>query len=134
MALPSLWRERFTLLKRLGLLALVAIPLLVLAFVLPPTGDGPFNVWVFVLAWFFVLPALVYFHFVIIWHWKGRYRGTHSDLWGALILIETSGWMKLVYLFRHLLPDAGERGRYADSPSMGSASGRQVESTTRPQN
>ncbi len=51
--------------------------------------------------------------FFTIWHWKGRYIGEHSDLWGGLLLVETSGWMKLVYLFRHMLPDLRREGRYA---------------------
>jgi hypothetical protein len=42
---------------------------------------------------------------VVIWHWKERYQGKHSDLWGALLLIETSGWLKVIYLFRHIFPD-----------------------------
>jgi hypothetical protein len=45
-------------------------------------------------------------------HWKDRYRGQHSYLWGTLILIETSGWLKLVYLFRHMVPDMLQSGRY----------------------
>jgi hypothetical protein len=57
------------------------------------------------------LPAFVYAYVVIIWHWKDRYRGNHSDLWGALIVIETGSWMKLVYLFRHLIPDMRQTGR-----------------------
>jgi hypothetical protein len=49
---------------------------------------------------------------VVILHWKDRYRGRHSDLWGVLILIETSGWMKLVFIFRHIIPDIRHSGRY----------------------
>lgn len=66
-----------------------------------------------------ILPAFFYLYVLTIWHWKDRYKGRHSDLWGALLLIETSGWFKLVYLFRHLLPDALESGRYVahESPS-----------------
>jgi len=52
-----------------------------------------------------IVPAFVYIYVVVILHWKDRYRGRHSDLWGVLILIETSGWMKLVYIFRHIVPD-----------------------------
>ena len=57
-------------------------------------------------------PFLVYLVILIIWHWKARYRGTHSDLWGAFLVIETSGLTKLVYAFRHLIPDARQTGRY----------------------
>jgi hypothetical protein len=59
-----------------------------------------------------IMPAFIYTYVVILWHWKDRYRGKHSDLWGALILIETSGWFKIVYLFRHLIPDMRHSGRY----------------------
>ena len=60
-----------------------------------------------------IVPGFFYLFVVTIWHWKARYRGNHSDLWGALLLIETSGWFKLVYLFRHIIPDARHSGRYA---------------------
>lgn len=59
-----------------------------------------------------ILPAFVYLYVIVIWHWKDRYKGRHSDLGGALILLETSGWMKLVYLFRHIIPDIQHSGRY----------------------
>ena len=59
------------------------------------------------------LPGVIYLNLVTIWHWKTRYRGNHSDLWGGLILLETSGWFKLVYLFRHIIPDARGKGRYS---------------------
>lgn len=72
--------------------------------------------WTLVFAVLLFLPAFLYVYVVVIWNWKDRYRGDHSDLWGALILIETSGWMKLVYLFRHLIPDMRKTGRYKESP------------------
>ena len=59
------------------------------------------------------LPGAAYLILVTIWPWKERYRGKHSDLWGGLILFETTGWFKLVYLFRHIIPDARGTGRYA---------------------
>ena len=73
----------------------------------------------------------MYTYVVIIWHWKDRYRGKRSDLWGALILVETSGWFKIAYLFRHLIPDMCHSGRYripldplqhSDAPKNPSAS------------
>jgi ABC-type dipeptide/oligopeptide/nickel transport system permease subunit len=60
----------------------------------------------------FIIPGFVYVYVIVIGHWKDRYRGNHSDMWGALILIETSGWMKLVYIFRHVVPDMHHTGRY----------------------
>lgn len=59
------------------------------------------------------IPGAAYLLLVTIWHWKERYRGKHSDLWGGLILLETTGWFKIVYLFRHIIPDARGTGRYA---------------------
>jgi len=72
------------------------------------------RLWIAIFAALALLPAFAYTYVVILWHWKGRYRGNHSDLWGAILLIETSGWMKLVYLFRHLIPDMRQTGRYRD--------------------
>jgi hypothetical protein len=60
-------------------------------------------------------PLLFYLVILTIWHWKERYIGDHSNLWGALLLIETSGWFKIVYWFRHILPDWRGTGRYRRS-------------------
>jgi hypothetical protein len=49
-----------------------------------------------------------------IWHWKRRYRGEHSDLCGALLVLETSGWFKIVYWFRHILLAWRGTSRYSD--------------------
>jgi hypothetical protein len=51
------------------------------------------------------LPAFVHVYVLTIWHWGIRYQGNHKLLWGAILLIETSGWMKIIYFFRHVLPD-----------------------------
>ena len=73
------------------------------------------RLWTAIFAVLLFFPAFIYTYVIIIWHWKDRYRGNHSALWGALILIETSGWMKLIYLFRHLIPDMRQTGRYTAS-------------------
>jgi hypothetical protein len=75
-------------------------------------GDRPLTTLLLAVAFLLMAPFLFYCVILIIWHWKGRYRGTHSDLWGALLVIETSGITKLVYVFRHLIPDARRTGRY----------------------
>ena len=31
-----------------------------------------------------IIPGLMYVYVIVIWHWKDRYRGRHSDLWDAL--------------------------------------------------
>lgn len=65
------------------------------------------------LALLLIFPVIFYLVVFTLWHWKGRYIGGHSNLWGALLLIETSGWMKLAYFVRHMLPDLRGEGRYA---------------------
>ena len=91
------------MLAALGFLGVVAVM---------AVGDSPLASLLFAVAILLMAPFLVYLVILIIWHWKARYRGTHSDLWGAFLIIETSGFTKLVYLFRHLIPDARRTGRY----------------------
>jgi hypothetical protein len=43
-----------------------------------------------------VVPCFLFTYVLTILHWKSRYKGDHSDLWGVLLLIETSGWLKIV--------------------------------------
>lgn len=66
-----------------------------------------------------IAPFFCYVVFMTIWHWKYRYHGKHSDLWGAVLLIETSGWFKIVYWFRHILPDWRGTGRYGPGSATG---------------
>jgi hypothetical protein len=58
------------------------------------------------------IPFFVFLYVLTFLHWKQRYVGTSSTLWGVLLAIETSGWFKIVYLFRHILPDMRSSGRY----------------------
>jgi hypothetical protein len=106
------WKKRFERIRILGWIALSGLPFFVLALV---TSEF-LQIFSAVAAVLLILPAFVYTYVVVIWHWKDRYRGRHSDLWGALILIETSGWMKIVYLFRHIIPDLRHTGRYRIDP------------------
>jgi hypothetical protein len=101
--------ERFALLKRLGVAVLAGLALLLAALNLP---EGGLQTWTAVLGGFAIVPGVFYLILLTAWHWKARYRGAHSDLWGALLILESSGWFKLVYLFRHLVPDAAGSGRY----------------------
>ena len=100
---------RYALLKRLGLVALAGAAVLAVAALLvesrPMWASGLGAVGALG-----VVPA--FFYLIFLSNWKARYRGTHSNLWGAVLVIETSGWFKLVYLFRHLIPDARGTGRY----------------------
>jgi hypothetical protein len=102
------WEKRFEIIRNLGWLALASLPFFVLALI---TSEF-LRIFSAVAAVLLILPAFIYIYVIVIWHWKDRYRGKHSDLWGALILIETSGWMKIVYLFRHILPNLRHSGRY----------------------
>jgi hypothetical protein len=105
----ELWEKRFNTVRLLGWLALAGLPLIALAIF---TSDF-LRIFSGVAACLLIAPGFIYIYVIVIWHWKGRYRGKHSDLWGGLILIETSGWMKLVYLFRHIIPDMRHTGRYS---------------------
>jgi len=109
-----MWRRRF---RRLGWLAIFAgagLPFLAVAAF---RERGQLAIFCGVTGGVLFLPGFLYLYVLTIWHWKDRYKGRHSDLWGALLLIETSGWFKLVYLFRHLLPDAIETVRYGEPDS-----------------
>jgi hypothetical protein len=108
----SEFHAKYLLLKRLGWLALAGTALLCVAITL---GDDHLQSYAAVAAMgaICVVPVVFYLVILTLWHWKGRYRGEHSNLWGALLVIETSGWCKLIYLFRHIIPDARKTGRYA---------------------
>jgi hypothetical protein len=109
--MTNVWAKRFELIRGFGWLALGG---LFLALIAAFTTDEVRRI-TLIFAILLSLPAFIYTYVVTIWHWKDRYRGNHSDLWSALILIETSGWMKFVYLFRHLIPDMRHTGRYKES-------------------
>ena len=106
-----MWPRRFKLLRRLAIASAGGLPFFAVAAF---RERGPLAIFCVVAGAVLFLPGFVYVYILTIWHWKDRYKGRHSDLWGALLLIETSGWFKLVYLFRHLLPDAIETARYGD--------------------
>ena len=103
--------NKFRVFVKLAKLGFVAIPLLLLAVVF--SARSPMPQLCIVLAILCILPCFVYGYVLTILHWKARYKGNRSDLWGTLLLLETSGWFKIVYLFRHILPDLKGRGRYA---------------------
>ena len=58
-----------------------------------------------------VLPGFIYTYCLTILHWKHLYTGRHSNLWGILLLIETSGICKIIYFIRHILPDLSRSRR-----------------------
>ena len=111
--------NKFRILGQLARAAILAIPLLGAA-AASALLHGPPAIpeLCILLALVAVCPCLIYGYVLTILHWKARYRGSHSDLWGAVLLLEASGWFKLVYLFRHLLPDMYGRGRYAGTENL----------------
>ncbi|MFY9855348.1 MAG: hypothetical protein WAK26_15865, partial [Terracidiphilus sp.] len=84
------WEKRFERIRLFGWLALAGLPFLIAIYF----ASDYFQIFCAVAAFVLILPAFIYIYVIVIWHWKNRYRGEHSDLWGAIILIETSGWMK----------------------------------------
>ncbi len=109
------------LLKRLGLAALLGLAAIAYAASLDtPDLRGRMLQLVFLGA-ILIIPGLFYAIALCIWHWKARYQGARSNLWGVLLVVETSGWFKIVYLFRHVLPDARGTGRYSAAADGGGA-------------
>ena len=109
------WKKRFELIKALSWVMLAGVLVLCAAAFTPKEQQ----VWPLTFGLLLCLPCFLYVYVVTLWHWKDRYRGTHSDLWGALLLIETSGWFKVVYLFRHMIPDMRNSGRYHRTEQTG---------------
>jgi hypothetical protein len=109
----SWFKCRFELLERLMWIALgggVLVPLGVLV-------DGIAGGLVTAIGGVLVLPFVAYLYILPVLHWKDGYAGAHSSLWGALLVIETSGWFKIIYWFRHLLPSYRRARRAADRPN-----------------
>jgi hypothetical protein len=102
------WATRFRRLKILGSAALIGLSIAVLGYSIESSPVMVAGMLVFA-------PGFVYIYVITILHWKDRYIGTHSDAWGAWLLLESTGWSKLVYVFRHVLADARSSGRYAAS-------------------
>lgn len=97
------WLKRFALLALVGTAAVVigvATELVALA----ALGG---------LSW---IPLMFWVAFIPILHWKERYAGHNSTMWGAFLVFEASSWSKLFYWFVHVLPDWRRSGRYADVP------------------
>ena len=105
-------------LKRLSLVALLGAGLMLFSFF----SDYKMREWpsaVVFVGVMLIVPCVFYLVAPSIWHWKARYQGARSNLWGVILAVEASGWFKIVYLFRHVLPDARGTGRYAASDSNG---------------
>jgi hypothetical protein len=105
------WEEvQFDSLKAFGWIAFAGLLLIGVALLVGKEGMGS---GLAVLGALCVVPGAFHGVLVTIWHWKSRYKGSHSKLWGALLILETTGWSRVIYFFRHVLPDRRNRGRYA---------------------
>jgi hypothetical protein len=106
--------EKISMTEKLGWPALAGFVLVVIGLTVASTPDllkTSLIVFEIVLA----IPFIFYLNILTVWHWKRRYRGKHSDLWGAILLIETSGWFKIIYWVRHIVPDWRNSGRYSEN-------------------
>ncbi|MBB6367593.1 MULTISPECIES: hypothetical protein [unclassified Xanthomonas] len=63
-----------------------------------------------------VVPLLIWLFIIPILHWKDRCVGERSGAWGALLVLETSNWSKMLYWYRHVLSDWRRTGRYEHVP------------------
>ena len=104
---------KFDILTRLAKLGLLAVPFTAAAVLLHPYSH--WQTICVLLSIITVSPCLLYGYVLTILHWKARYRGTHSDFWGIVLVLEVSSWFKVIYFFRHLLPDMRQRGKYAST-------------------
>lgn len=116
------FKSKWKWLKRFGVAALAGVLLMIAGGILlsrlpqddvtsPAAAGGQALLIAGILA---CVPLIFWLSFIPILHWKDRYRGTHSNIWGALMVFETSGWTRVVYWFVHVLTDANGRGVYAE--------------------
>lgn len=100
-----MWLKRFFLASAIGLAGLI------IGFVQPHEIVRGFLTGVFILP---LIPLIFMLCFIPILHWKDRYIGSKSNLWGFFLVFETSGWSKIFYWFMHILPDKNKTGAYAE--------------------
>jgi hypothetical protein len=120
--MDEVWQKRVRWIGYLAIPASVGIVLLIgavigIAMAGGSTTDGGV-VTLFVVGVLLMLPEMIWLNLVPFMHWAKRYRGHHSTLWLCLLVFETSGWFKLIYLFRHILPDWRGKGRYKPAPVL----------------
>jgi len=121
--MDPLWQTRVRWIGYLSIPVVVGLMLIFTAFTLRAIDTAgshssnslpnllfPTGVWLF-------FPELIWLCLVPFLHWSERYRGRHRILWLWLMVFETGGIFKLVYLFRHILPDWRGRGRYRRIPA-----------------
>ena len=111
------WLEdRFAMTKKYGLTASAGITFVAIGIIFKANSLMLSLIFIGILM---LIPFFMHETVFTVWHWKRRYRGEHSDLWGAILVIETSGWCQIVYWFRHILPDWRGTGRYSGQTTEG---------------
>ena len=98
------FKSKWSYLKKFALLALVGAILLI--------AGTKLEIKILQFGAFLIIPLLFWLVIIPLLHWKDQYIGEKSTLWGALLVIETSGWFKIIYWFKHILPDWNKTGRY----------------------
>ncbi|HET9836211.1 MAG TPA: hypothetical protein VFP88_07725 [Rhodanobacteraceae bacterium] len=63
-----------------------------------------------------LVPLVFWLALIPVLHWKDRYIGNTSTVWGAFLVFETSSWSKIFYWFIHVLPDWRRSKQYANAP------------------
>jgi hypothetical protein len=109
--------EKISMTEKLGWAALAGFVLVVIGLTVAST-PLLLKTSLIVIGVLLAIPFIFYLNILTVWHWKRRYRGKHSDLWGAILLIETSGWFKIIYWVRHIVPDWRGSGRYVANSSL----------------
>lgn len=108
MELRKEWFEsKFRLLKKFFYLGLAGVVGLIVCL---STGLENFVV----IPIFMLVPLIFWLAFIPVLHWKDRYKGSHTNVWGCFLVFETSGWSKILYWFMHVLPDRNRSGQYRD--------------------
>ena len=121
------YSNRYRILKKLFILFLAGIALFIVAILL---SEGSGRNAAFFVGVLLVAPCFIYSYILTILHWKERYVGNSSTLWGILLLVETSGWFKLIYIFRHIIPDLRHSGRYKKIDPVGVINSESLRSST----
>lgn len=119
--MDPLWQKRVRWIGYLAIPASGGIVLLIFDFIGVVRAGGSTTeaglVTLFLVGFLLAAPEMIWLNLVPFMHWAKRYRGHHSTLWLCFLVFEVSGWFKLIYLFRHILPDWRGRGRYRRVPT-----------------
>ena len=103
----SWFAPKWKRLKQFAILACIGLLIVVAAMLADMPMLGAFSIILFV-------PLMFWLVFIPVLHWKDRYLGQRSAVWGAFLVFDTSSWSKLVYWYRHVLPDWRRQGRYVN--------------------